>query len=100
MTNKFALYLATALIALAGFAVASPAKAAQQDDGGFGSGEMTSSSYSAFGDPNTFDPSAIEPAAGDEENAATTTEEQGTANTDETDGQITPQQDTSESTAQ
>ena len=100
MTNKFALYLATALVALAGFAISSPAKAAQQDDGGFGTGEMGSSSYSAFGDPDTFNPSTIEPSAGDEENTTPATEEQGTANADETDGQISPQQDTPDSAAQ
>lgn len=63
--------LAPAFALLALVSLATPAAAA--DDGGFGTKRFSNQSPSALGGEGTFDPAAIEPAAGDDAAPADTT---------------------------
>ena len=57
------------------FAIAIAPMASARDDGGFSSSDVTDQSYSAFEDPEPFDPSSVEPAAGDETTDQNVTDE-------------------------
>ncbi|OIN87823.1 MAG: hypothetical protein AUJ12_00530 [Alphaproteobacteria bacterium CG1_02_46_17] len=68
------------IITLSAFAV--PAHAEEQENkadfqtGSFSTHGIESKAYAAFGDPAPFDPSSIEPAAGDENDADSSSDSQ------------------------
>lgn len=66
MIRNITFLLTLAVMALSG-QTSSAADKSLYDDGGFGVGGMSNSSYIALDDPTSEDPSAIEPAAGDED---------------------------------
>ncbi len=75
------------IITLSSFSV--PAHAEEQENknafqtGSFSTGGIESKSYAAFNDPAPFDPSSVEPAAGEEDTGDITPDTQGLQSEDQ-----------------